>query len=537
MGRSAEYAVFNRVPPFCNRLDVGPLMVPFRKLAHVRFPFPEALPLPESTGQAEQALDKALDLHTLLAATAALEESKCDEAEAVAQMDDEYARQSHLLRLPASVALPGLPSAFISDRYTGRKHAEFFQDWHAFDPTDTFERLQAGALSDLVAERAALEIAVTHRACATTGLGMVLDPVSANLFGEVAQLERHYRSGANKPAYVWKTLEKIGQEMGQRLTPLQRSELARASQITAFTNFPLGWTLLPGDTSPLMCRVPITYRPLLPLTRTLSSELHIPPIAYLGRSIRVLLAEVLPVGDPIRKASMEALRMIERDLQFDSTITIKVEETPDVDTLRKAIDSFGPAILLISSHGKHDLTRRTAGIEIGGKVCFGPELGQMPPAVILSTCHNAPRSTGAVNIAELLLRQGAMTVLGTQVPVNVYHNALLMVRFIVYIIESYRQNEPHRTLAEVWHRTAASNAINDILDGDKKLKKWAHTPVNGTTPIQEFMHPKTPSALRLGHIYRDSEARLLEIATRNKAGNAECGLVFLPARQPRHSPI
>ena len=57
----------------------------------------------------------------------------------------------------------------------------------------------------------------------------------------------------------------------------------------------------------------------------------------------------------------------------------------------------------------------------------------MPPVVILSACYVAPRGSGAVSITDLLLREGAVAVLGTQVPVDVYHNAVLMTRFFYYI--------------------------------------------------------------------------------------------------------
>jgi hypothetical protein len=52
----------------------------------------------------------------------------------------------------------------------------------------------------------------------------------------------------------------------------------------------------------------------------------------------------------------------------------------------------------------------------------------------------------------MLLREGAIEVLGTQIPVNVAHNAILMARFSVYISEVLARREQHPTLLDVWHR-------------------------------------------------------------------------------------
>ncbi|OAI50297.1 hypothetical protein AYO44_05785 [Planctomycetaceae bacterium SCGC AG-212-F19] len=111
------------------------------------------------------------------------------------------------------------------------------------------------------------------------------------------------------------------------------------------------------------------------------------------------------------------------------------------------------------------------------------------------------------------MRQGALTVLATQVPISVYKNATLMVRFLVYIAESILKRESYRTIAEVWHHTAATNAINAILDYSDEVKEWAFREINGLAPIQDFMISKSQGRLRRGHVYEDSASVLLEMAT------------------------
>jgi hypothetical protein len=104
-------------------------------------------------------------------------------------------------------------------------------------------------------------------------------------------------------------------------------------------------------------------------------------------------------------------------------------------------------------------------------------------------------------------------VLGKQVPVNVFHNAMLMVRFFRYILEVLARREEHSTLLEVWHRVQTSNAINDVLNGNRWLRAWGFGEgASGVPVVQEFMDVRSIGQLRYRHIYEDTERVLVEIA-------------------------
>lgn len=106
-----------------------------------------------------------------------------------------------------------------------------------------------------------------------------------------------------------------------------------------------------------------------------------------------------------------------------------------------------------------------------------------------------------------------MAVLGTQVPVNVFHNAMLMVRFFVYITEVLAQREELSTLLEIWHRVQTSNAVNDILNGSDNLRAWGSSLApSGHTVLEEFMRVRSTGQLHSGSIYKDTERVLGAIA-------------------------
>ncbi len=195
-------------------------------------------------------------------------------------------------------------------------------------------------------------------------------------------------------------------------------------------------------------------------------------------------------------------------------IALDLVETPSVNALREAIAGHRPDILIISAHGALSPTANVAGLSVGDELVLGPGLGPLPPVVILSACHVAPRGAGTVSVADLLLREGAVAVLGTQVPVDVWNNTMLTARFLINIaevvggVEGYGDN-----LLQVWRHVQSGNAVLDVLAGSPSLRAWGGelTP-SGRTVLQEFMIKRSVDRLRTGDIYADTETVLGEIA-------------------------
>ena len=145
---------------------------------------------------------------------------------------------------------------------------------------------------------------------------------------------------------------------------------------------------------------------------------------------------------------------------------------------------------------------------------LGIGLGPLPPLVILSACHVAPRGTGQVTIADLLLRENALAVLGTLVPVDVLHNAMLLTRLFVYMNLAAAGEEEHTSVRELWHRVQTSNAIHDITSGTPRLLNWfmrTHKKA-GLSPHELFKNSPLVRDFRMRQVYDDSKTLLLKIA-------------------------
>lgn len=317
---------------------------------------------------------------------------------------------------------------------------------------------------------------------------------------------------------VWKILSRLGKAITRALGPEAVSLLGRSTSVSAFTNFPVGLAILPGDTAPLVCRVPVSLLPVQPLTRCLQHELLRRPFIYLRQELRVLIAECLSPSDRIRPYSMRGWALVQEIVRDHPGAVCEIVEIASPEELREHLKGGRYQILILSAHGHYDTDLNMATLVIGNKSIAGPELGPMPPLVILSACHTAPRGRSAVSVADLLFAGGASAVLGTLVPIEVRRNAMSMVRLFTYVMETIRGTEQHRTFDEIWHRVATSNAVNEVLSASESLNKWATAGGHEKSVIHEFMRVRSKGSLRRGHIYEDTEAVLQEIANERGIG-------------------
>lgn len=146
-----------------------------------------------------------------------------------------------------------------------------------------------------------------------------------------------------------------------------------------------------------------------------------------------------------------------------------------------------------------------AGIMVGEEFWMASEDINVPPIVILSACHSSPRGMGAVNIADMFIRNGAISVLGTFIPVNAHRNLILMTRLFTYIVEAQRKSRQYKTLSDAWCGVVATNAIHELMSESKSFNKWMHdTNSKGKPRIIEFQLERCVGKLRPTHIYSDT---------------------------------
>ena len=352
-----------------------------------------------------------------------------------------------------------------------------------------------------------IDFLITHRALARTGIGLRSNFDGDDLFPLVDQLERHFRDGSIRPRYVNRELVRIGNRLADILGEECLRLLNRARSLTVFSNLPVEWTRLPGRTDPLCYITPVSRRPLLPLTRALQFELTLPLMMFWRKGFSILLAECIPINDPIGPLSRNFSNYLAQFIQ---------EEVPSVDFETKEIFQKNDLVdilaqqkydvLILSAHGVVSEERNVAGIICGDDILYGPELPELPPLVILSACSTSPRGRGLVNIGDECLRQGAKAVVSTFAPVDVNRNAKLLSRFIANMSASIENEDDadYRTVMDAWYQTVATNTVNDVMDS------YPRQSINKPDIVYEFMTTASRGRLRQGHVIDDTIEVLCE---------------------------
>ena len=369
-------------------------------------------------------------------------------------------------------------------------------------------------------EHEVIDLLGVHRAAAKCALYLPLDDLPSKIFSSLSQLERHCR-GKIDNRYVWNTLKSFGETLAQQLTPYQLELLRNASQLTVFSNFPVGLAILPEASAPLCCMKPISYQPLTPLTRAFQNELPKHPSIYLGGPFKIAVAECVEKDDPVRKYCDRFTCQLRNMVQSETDVFFASEEICSLEQFKTFLSRHRDAqILLISAHGVYNERNNMAGISIGNEIWMADDNDiHVPPVVLLSTCHNMPRGYGAVSVGDLFLRAGALAVLGTFIPVGVYRNAILFTRLFANMFEVRHGWSHMRTLDEIWQHTVASNAVHEIINSSPLLDRWFNTPRNGVTPNEEFKMHRSIGRLRITCVYKDTEQLLREMAYKDHIGH------------------
>ncbi|MFF2855579.1 CHAT domain-containing protein [Peribacillus sp. NPDC058002] len=352
-----------------------------------------------------------------------------------------------------------------------------------------------------------------QRAIALGGVWLEGRPLNKSIFRKLYFLEEHFHEDHPKSKFVWESLRGFGRALKGHLGISNLQDyISGCSEIIAFTDFPIGLAILPGFSDPICSLVPISYRPLTPLTDTFLYGITRPPEYYIGsgRGFKVLIVECLSPDDPIRRASDIGWKMVIDTCGKSELIEVQYKEVDSIKGIEALLtDSTDIDILVISAHGEYK-GKDFAGLSVGNQFWIPNSKISVPPIIILSACHVAPKGRGAYTVSDAFLNAGALAVLGTLIPVNVRHNALLTKRFFLYISEVLEGNFSCRNIAEVLPRIISLNTVYEVLDSSEKLRVWAYEK-NGKTkaPIEEYYERLDAS---FGQVHSQTISTLKDIA-------------------------
>ncbi|MDV6377128.1 SEC-C domain-containing protein [Sporosarcina sp. GW1-11] len=365
-------------------------------------------------------------------------------------------------------------------------------------------------------EKDLIEFFGIQRAISLGGVWLEGDVLSPEVFHALAELEQHVYARKPNSRYINRMQRKFGKELAACFGEVDVREFIRASsKLIAFTDFPVGLAILPGYTDPLCHMIPITYRPLTPITSTFRYGLPQRDEYYIGRGrgCKVLVIECLAKTDKIRAFSDLAWTVVREQHKDTKHISIFYEEAESIEDLEAFIANRTDIdMLVISAHGTYS-EEGVAGLSVGDSVWIPNRALRLPPIVILSACHVAAKGKGDYTINDACLDAGALAVLGTLIPVDVRENALLIQRFLYYISEVIDGKHMCYDVTDAWMRVINANIVSEIMTSTKKLTKWSVTKNrNNKTPFEEYAEKVKKLPPDVGHFHRQTIDIVLEIA-------------------------
>jgi hypothetical protein len=259
---------------------------------------------------------------------------------------------------------------------------------------------------------------------------------------------------------------------GQFLNRLDRYQGKGTIQgMKLVADLPLEW--LPIGGLPLMLRYDVSRIPLLPGNIFIQHCVRPPVLVYSEAFAKVLVIRSFRADDPLRGVLERAItRILESSENTTTQVTFR-----DVTTrgeLLAAIKSCEGAMLILDCHGGYNEQTGVGTIVVGGdpvEVWDLREECDFPPIVIFSACDTHPIDGSHGSVANAAFVLGAVSVLGTVLPIRADTAAMFIGRLIFRISEFIPEALKFRNLL-TWRevisgmiRMAYTTEVRRILTG------------------------------------------------------------------------
>ncbi|AMO77605.1 hypothetical protein M8R19_26260 [Pseudomonas sp. R3.Fl] len=233
-------------------------------------------------------------------------------------------------------------------------------------------------------------------------------------------------------------LNKLGMTLKERMLLLVdkrflsffKEKLPEFSGVSIVTDLPLEWLPLRG--LPLMLRCDVSRIPATPgninLLQTLRSR-H--KTIALSDFDEILIVRSFSESDKIKYTLETTLQhWTNMHEEYPKYRIVDIESSEEFVAI---INSFKGALMIFDGHGSLKTDSAMGSIIVGGEELNVWELQSqinMPPIVLLSACDTIPVDGGHGATASGMLALGAMTVLGTLLPVNAVQSASFIARLL-----------------------------------------------------------------------------------------------------------
>ncbi len=200
--------------------------------------------------------------------------------------------------------------------------------------------------------------------------------------------------------------------------------------VTIVADFPVEWLRI--SNIPIMLRHECSRIPMTPGNVMLSTCIEADPLQIPASALHdVLVIRSFNSNDPIRSALEFAV-----DGFGLKNVKVTFIDVDDECELVKHLNSFKGYVVIFDCHGNHGGKEGAGWLQIGKDRVDTWDLAhaaRIPPIVILSACSTFALAGSHASVASGLIRSGAITVLGTFLPVDAIKSAIFVARLLFRI--------------------------------------------------------------------------------------------------------
>lgn len=318
----------------------------------------------------------------------------------------------------------------------GTSSEEEFKEAIGSPPLDVLVRTRS---MEMRAFTAGLSLLGTAKLSATVRLNPRLNSLRSSL----EQIANCARGGGPHQNFKLKKLVNIlsarmEAEIGGPMLNTIRRTARRIGFASLITDLPLEWLQINGVPLGILqdvSRIPATPGNVMLSQVTSGGQIILGPTDF--RTILVIRS--FDKGDKIAKHLELALTSDHWSEVTEDMPNIRFVDVDTVDDFVDTLQDYEGAMLIFDGHGATDRDSGVGSIVIGGQRIDIWELRdrlKLPPIVLLSACDTYPVDGSHGSSAVAMLSLGAITVLGTLLPVRSVRSALFISR-LMYRIASY----------------------------------------------------------------------------------------------------
>lgn len=228
-----------------------------------------------------------------------------------------------------------------------------------------------------------------------------------------------------------KLIEAVNKDIGEKLV---HHISTKSGACKILSDFPLEWLYIKN--LPLMISHEVSKIPTTPGNMLMQLCLA-GPKKYIHKDtlLKILVIRSFKKNDPIRSHLQIAIEAF----PFEYGLTVQIIDVDSIAETISALNCYSGAIVVFDCHGNHDGPDGVSWLAIGTEKMDTWELygkARIPPIVMLSACLTTPISGSHASVANGFLRSGALSVIGTFLPVEALPSAAFMAR-ILFRIDSF----------------------------------------------------------------------------------------------------